>query len=140
MKEKASEYVNRMVGLPWLRGSDNPANGGLDCWGAVVDSYRCIEGVELPTPSNREACDFSESLDGSISDYQELGVVMEGAIFACYNADSVMIHIGRILAGRAFHAVGSVDNPQSVCTWSIDVLRRYYSSLGCTIKYYKYKG
>ena len=33
IKERDNEYVNRMVGLPWLKGSDDPANGGLDCWG-----------------------------------------------------------------------------------------------------------
>lgn len=140
IKERDNEYVNRMVGLPWLKGSDDPVNGGLDCWGAVVHSYRCIDGIELPTPMNREQCQFSESLEGSLPDYEELPNALPGAIFACYDQDDNMIHIGRILAGRAYHAVGSEDNPQSVCTWPIDVLKRYYSQMGCSIKYYRYKG
>jgi len=138
IKERANEYLNRMVGTPWLKGSDVPESGGLDCWGAVVHSYKCIDGVTLPTPMNREQCDFSASL-GAVSDYEEV-TPRDGAIFGVYNDNGVMIHIGRILCGRAYHAVGDESRPQQVCTWELSVLKRYYSAIGCEIKYYIYKG
>lgn len=127
IKERDNEYVNRMVGLPWLKGSDDPANGGLDCRGAVSHSFKCIDGINLPIPLE-------------IADYEELPNALPGAIFGCYSQEGDIIHIGRILAGRAYHAVGSEEAPGSVCTWPIDVLKRYYAQMGCTIKYYRYKG
>ena len=127
IKERENEYVNRMVGLPWVGGSYDIANGGLDCRGAVAHSFKCIDGIDLPVPLE-------------LADYEEVPAALPRSIFACYNEAGDIIHIGRILAGRAYHATGTAEAPGSVCTWPIGVLKRYYSSLGCTIKYYVYAG
>ena len=140
MGERSNEYVNRMVGTPWVKGADDPErDGGLDCWGAVHDSYKCIDEIILPTPSNREECDFSKSMDIS-GLFEPIDGAMEGAVFGCYNSDGVMIHIGRILAGRAYHSVGTEENPRNVCTWSLHQLERHYQRLSCTVEYYLYVG
>lgn len=140
IKEKPNEYINRMVGLPWVKGADDPVrDGGLDCWGAVYHSFLCVNGVKIPTPDNRSECDFTQSM--GIADYfDEVDFPLEGSVFGCYDDSGVMIHIGRVLAGRAYHAVGTPDNPGSVCTWSVRQLERQYARLGYSVKYYTYKG
>jgi hypothetical protein len=140
--ESKAQHINRLIGLPWVQGSDDPANGGLDCWGAVVYSYKCIDCITLPTVLDREACDLNGSAQSGLDDYVELTDRddKEGAIFCCYDANGQMVHIGRILLGQAYHAVGNPDDPRAVELWERKTLERVYSMGGGTIKYIRYKG
>lgn len=127
------EYINTYIGTPWLKGSDEIDNGGLDCWGVVVHSFKEIEGIDLPPVTSRELCDLDGSAKNDIDGdfYQEISKPEDGCIFCCYK-DGVMVHIGRILAGKAVHANGDAGYG-SMCAWSIPVLQRVYKEL----KYYK---
>lgn len=138
--ESPAAHINRMIGLPWVKGSDDPANGGVDCWGAVVYSYKCIDCVTLPSVIERDKCDLNESAKSALDDYVELDGAQEGAIFCCYDSNDMMVHIGRVLAGKAYHAVGNPDKPESVQLWEVATLERVYSMGGGYVKYIQYKG
>lgn len=140
--ESAAQHINRMIGLPWVEGSDDPANGGLDCWGAVVYSFKCIDCITLPSVLNREDCDLDGSAQSALDDYVELTERddKEGSIFCCYDNKGAMVHIGRILLGQAYHAVGNPEKPESVQLWKKATLERVYSMNGGYVKYIQYKG
>ena len=127
------EYINTFVGTPWLKGSDDISNGGLDCWGVVVHSFKEIDGIDLPPIESRATCDLDglskKHIDGNL--YEEIDEPQEGCIFCCYK-NGVMIHIGRILEGHAVHANGDIGYG-SMCAWPIKVLQRIYKEL----RYYK---
>lgn len=138
--ESAAIHINRMIGTPWVQGSDDPANSGVDCWGAVVYSYKCIDCVTLPSVPDRDACDLDGSAKSGLDDYIEIVGPEEGAIFCCYDSNDMMVHIGRILAGKAYHAVGNPDKPESVQLWNVPTLERVYSMNGGYVKYIQFKG
>lgn len=138
--ESPIKHIERTLGLPWIKGSDDPKNGGLDCWGAVVYSYKCIDCLTLPSIADRALCNLDGSAKDALDDYYTLDEAQEGAIFCCYNSDDCMVHIGRILAGQAYHAVGNEDEPREVELWEVATLERVYSMNGGYVKYIQYKG
>ena len=127
------DYINTYIGTPWVKGSDDINNGGLDCWGVVVHSFKEIEGIDLPPIESRSTCDLDglskKHIDGDL--YQEIDDAEDGCIFCCYK-DGYMVHIGRILAGKAVHANGDIGYG-SMCAWDVKLLKRIYKEL----KFYK---
>jgi len=138
--ESPSKHIERMVGLPWVQASDDPVNGGVDCWGAVVYSYKCIDCITLPSATNRMACELDASAQSDMQDYYEVKPRTERSIFCCYDKDGSMVHIGRVLAGKAYHSVGTPDNPRKVCLWKLDYLEDLYNKQDGYVKYIQYRG
>lgn len=134
------DYINQVVGTPWLKASDDIANGGLDCWGVVVDSFLNIEGIKLPTPPWRQECETGKAGDAAIESGCYTPCECEnGAIFAVYRKGA-MVHVGRVLSGLAVHSDGSTKRPSSCKSESVKDMVKCYERFGMEIKYFRYEG
>ena len=138
---KPSDYINSVVGKPWVRASDSFDNGGVDCWGLVVDSFDKIDGIKLPTPPWRVEMDLDKSGVAAINTgcYQPSNSV-HGAIFAVVDRDGAMLHVGRVLNGYALHADGAVGKNGEIVAVELSVLKRRYRVCGFDMRYYQYIG
>jgi len=121
-----TDYINSVVGLPWVAGSDDPSIG-LDCWGLVVDSFRRIDGIELPPLNAYDALDiaagFAEGM--AAGKWQPCGA-LDGAVVACFDAEDRLDHVGRLLCGKMLHSQGKRTQPGEVTLWPIGVARKFY--------------
>lgn len=138
---KPSDYINSVIGKPWVRASDSFDNGGVDCWGFVVDSFLKIDGIKLPTPPWRDEMDLDKSGAAAIrgGDYEPCEAC-HGAIFVVVDRDGAMLHVGRILNGYAAHADGAVGRNGEVVAIELSMLKRRYRVCGFDMRYYRYIG
>lgn len=129
-----AEYINSVVGTPWVEGK-------TDCYWLVEDSYLHLDGIELPQPPWR-------TVDGAADSGREMLAsgqwkpcrVQEGAVFAIYNSDGALKHVGRILAGLAVHSDGTLQRAGQCRAERISDMEKLYRRLGYTVKYYTYEG
>lgn len=137
---KPDEYVNSVVGKPWVKGSDDPEQG-LDCWGLILDSFRKIEGRELPPVFQREKCDLSRSAALALhrGDFVRCDE-KEGAIWGLIDSNGYLAHVGRIICGRAVHAAGNELGAGSVVAWPLAHTFQHYRSRGFQIEFYEVAG
>jgi cell wall-associated NlpC family hydrolase len=129
-------YINLMVGKPYLQGSDDLENGGIDCFGIIKDGFERVRDIEIPSPAER--INIASAGADEIASDRWIDSSKEGAdIFACYDANQTMTHCGLILAGVALHAIGDGDTGQ-VMSWSTMKLERLYNRNGGSVVYYRY--
>lgn len=129
------EYIERMVGKPYLQGSDCITQGGIDCWGLIKDFFLRVKGIELSDPKERIDIGTGgvEGLD-QFTDCQ-LG---EADVFTCWKGE-FMTHCGIITSEQvALHAVGRGDQGQ-VMLWPIRKLIRAYGLSGGRVEYHKWQ-
>ena len=126
-------YVNSIIGTEWVQGV-------TDCYWVIEDSFRVLDGIELPTPPWRKECKTGEAGKASLaSGIWEESEAVDGAVFAVYK-DGVMCHVGRILCGMAVHSDGSISKAGHCKAEKIRRMERFYNRVGMTVKYYTYKG
>lgn len=100
----AEDYVNSTIGKPWVNRAEGPEE--FDCWGIVIDSFRKVDGVELPQINGYvdEECNVSvaakEALDSRM--YAKCQPT-NGAIMAAFRGEN-LVHVGRCLCGGVLHS------------------------------------
>lgn len=130
------EYAEYMVGQPYLQGSDDLANGGIDCFGIIKDYFEVVRAIVIPSPVERT--DIGHAGEEEITSGRWVESSREGAdIFACFSAAGEMAHCGLIVQGHALHAVGENDRGQ-VMHWSLRKMEGFYRHRDCSITYYRY--
>lgn len=136
-----AEYVNSVIGTPWLKGSDDRANGGLDCWGVLVDKFKLLDGVTLPTPPWRQECDVEQAGAAALStgDWEPCEP-RDNACFCVFDKDGKMLHVGVILCGLAVHSDGTIDRESSCKAVDIKIMETRYEKVGYQVKYFTYVG
>lgn len=131
------DYINKMVGTPWVRGSDSLDNGGLDCWGLVTHSFAEVDGVELPKPEWRDECKTDKAgISALASGIYHSCEAENGAIVSAYK-DGAIFHVGRVLNGYVLHSDGSIKKDGEAVAVKVRKFERMYRLLGFEIKYYK---
>lgn len=133
-QQQTLDYINSIVGTPWVQNV-------TDCYWVIEDSYRKLDGIELPCPPWRQECE----VDKAGAEALKTGAwkpcrSQEGAVFAVYNKSGAMCHVGRILAGLAVHSDGTVSRDGQCRSESIKDMERRYRRYGMTVKYYIYEG
>jgi len=121
-----ADYINDVVGKKWVAGSSDPSIG-LDCWGLIVDSYKRIDGIDLPKLNSYADLDIAEGyLEGLQKGAWHNCGEKEGAVIACFDKLGRLDHVARLFLGKALHARGKKNDAGEVCLWSLDHLRRLY--------------
>ena len=131
-------WINAVVGKPWVDRADGP--NSFDCWGLVVDSYRRIEGIELPDVTGYESGELIEAIGGPVRDqlgWPEIDKPQDGAVLCIYLSNGDMVHVGRVLnihkAGLyALHAAGKDGKGQVAA----EPMRAVAERFAGRIKYY----
>ena len=96
------DYCNAAIGKPWINRAEGP--DAFDCWGLVLDSFRKIDGVELPSISGY-ASGATTASAVSDSDMQHFKPTKPAnGVIALYYDHKGLAHVGRILFGRVLHA------------------------------------
>lgn len=131
------DWVNSVAGKPWVDRADGPDS--FDCWGLVVDSYRRIDGAELPDVSGYDSGESIEVIGGPVRDnlgWPAIAEPQDGAVFCVYLSNGDMVHVGRVLliGGMLYaaHAAGKNGKGQVVIEPLSVVAERYVDR----IKYY----
>ncbi len=100
----AEEYINSVVGKPWVNRSEGPDD--FDCWGIVIDSFRKIDGIELPQIGGYvdHECDTGEAAQEALdtNNYAKCQPTNGAIMTAFFNGK--LVHVGRCLAGGVLHA------------------------------------
>lgn len=129
------DYIERMVGKPYLQGSDCITQGGIDCWGIIKDYFSRVRGVQLDDPAER--INIEEGGLQGLDQFEDCASV-DADVFTCWKND-VMTHCGIITSeGVALHAVGEGDNGQ-VMLWPLRKLIRAYGLSGGRVEYHKWR-
>lgn len=100
----ATDYVNSVVGKPWVNRAEGPDE--FDCWGLVIDSFRKLDGIELPQISGYVDPECKTSVaanEAIISGNYETCKPHDGAIMTAYYGGK-LVHVGRCLCGGVVHA------------------------------------
>lgn len=129
------DWINAVVGKPWVDRADGPDK--FDCWGLVVDSYRRIDGIELPDVTGYAAGEPIEAIGAPVRDslgWPEVPNATDGAVFCVYLSNGDMVHVGRVLnihkAGlHAIHAAGKDGKGQVAAEPMRQLTERYGSRL-----------
>ncbi len=101
---KAEDYINEVVGKPWAICAEGPDS--FDCWGLVLDSFRRLDGVELPQVTRYTNEPDSKGASGALAIQSGSYIKCEphdGAIMAAF-LDGNFVHAGRCLCGGVVHA------------------------------------
>lgn len=134
--EKVNEYINKMVGVPWVLGGNCPIDdNGLDCWGTVTHSFKELDNIDLPNIENRQPKHMDETggIQLDSGKYTKLSLPENGCIFLCYK-NNALVHVGRVLANKAYHCNGNIGIDGSVVVWPLKKLLCVYDS----VKYVRY--
>jgi len=104
MSMTEEEFCNYAVGKPWKNRAEGPI--AFDCWGLVLDSYRKIDGIELPAAAGYadKNCPTSEAAKSIDMENFTLCQPTNGAIMAVFDNKDNLLHVGRCLCGRVLHA------------------------------------
>lgn len=132
------DWIKAVVGKPWVDRADGPTQ--FDCWGLVIDSYRRIDGVELPSVTGYSEGEPIESIGAPVRDslgWPEVAKPADGCVFCVYLNNGDMVHVGRILdihkAGLyALHAAGKDGKGQVAAEPIRQIIDRY----SARIKFY----
>ena len=131
------DWINAVAGKPWVDRADGP--DGFDCWGLVVDSFRRIDGVELPDVTGYDSGDPIEVIGSPVRDdygWPEIEKPADGAVFCVFLSNGDMVHVGRALLADgilyAVHAAGKNGKGQVTPEPMRIVAERYVDR----IKYY----
>lgn len=103
-----SEFCDMYVGTPWVNRGESL--DGIDCWGLVLQSFREIDGVELPVISgyNDPLTQTEDAVTPSDLKQFKEAQPTNGAIMCIFNNKGQMMHVGRCLNGRIIHATESL--------------------------------
>lgn len=94
------EYIDTVIGKPWKNRATGPDY--FDCWGLVVDSFRKVEGIELPVVSGYyEGKETSECFNNEVkaSNWIESSEPIAGLVFVCEDSGGAS-HVGRMIDNR----------------------------------------
>lgn len=125
----ATEWINSVVGKPWVDRTDGPDS--FDCWGLVIDSFRRIDGIELPeVPGYSSVQPIEEIGAPAAASWIELTSPVDSCVFCVYLNNGSMVHVGRVLTIRkagvyAVHAAGGNGKGQVVCEPIKSITDRY---------------
>lgn len=124
------DYCSMVIGKPWVNRAEGP--NAFDCWGLVLDSFRKVDGVELPVISGYiNGADTNKAVSDSDMQHFKPTTPVNGAIALYYDFYG-LAHVGRILFGRVLHATKGLG-----VRWeAIDSLAR--NSKFIKVEYYKY--
>lgn len=103
-----TDYINSVVGKPWVNRAEGPDS--FDCWGIVIDSYRKVDGIELPQIDGYidTECKTDEAAQqAKDANIYERCEAQDGAIMVAYFNDK-MVHVGRCLCGGVLHATEGI--------------------------------
>lgn len=101
-------YINSVIGKPWVNRAEGP--DAFDCWGIVIDSFRKVDGIELPQISGYVDinCETSEAAQQAIDSKNYIKCQpSDGAIMAAFFNDK-LVHVGRCLCGRVLHSTEGI--------------------------------
>lgn len=132
------DWINAVAGKPWVDRADGPNE--FDCWGLVIDSYRRIDGVELPDVQGYSSGEAIEQIGAPVRDslgWPESEAPLDGAVFCVYLNNGDMIHVGRVLnihkSGLyAIHAAGKNGKGQVAA----EPIRQLIDRYGQRLKFY----
>ena len=131
------DWINSVTGKPWVDRADGP--NSFDCWGLVVDSFRRIDGVELPDVTGYDSGEPIEVIGSPVRDdygWPEIDKPTDGAVFCVFLSNGDMVHVGRVLIADgilyAVHAAGKNGKGQVTPEPMRTVAERYVDR----IKYY----
>jgi hypothetical protein len=134
---KAIDFVNKVVGLPWINRASGP--DCYDCWGLIIDYFDKVHDEKIPTVIGYS--DGSTPIADGFFKQAESGYWLkestpsDGIVFAAFRGE-IPAHVGVITGGRCLHCLGSDDKPGSVGYHSIPTLEKIYSRL----EYWRYVG
>lgn len=100
----AETYINSVIGCPWVNRAEGPRS--FDCWGIVIDSFRKIDGIELPQIEGYcdTECNTSSAAQEAFDSKSYVKCQpTNGAIMTAFFNDK-LVHVGRCLAGGVLHA------------------------------------
>lgn len=125
---KPSDYINEVVGKPWQRGADGPS--AFDCWGLIIDSFRKIDGIELPSIGEYSVAVADDKMVEALSAqrWHKLEKPKDGCVVCCF-VDGSLQHVGRLFYGKMLHSRGGNNGAGEVCVWSILVTKRLYKQV-----------
>ena len=132
------DWIKAVVGKPWVDRADGPDN--FDCWGLVIDSYRRIDGVELPSVTGYPEGESIESIGAPVRNslgWPEIDRPEDGCVFCVYLSNGDMVHVGRILhvyrdGLYAVHAYGKDGKGQV----TPEPIRQLIDRYGARLKFY----
>ena len=124
----AQEFVNRAVGLPWVRWRADWR--AMDCFGLIVLYHREVLDLDLgAVPQSDIASGFSAA-----QGWQECGIAAGATCFMAWR-HGAPTHCGVILPGAmVLHSEGSQDYPGSVRATRLAAMQRAYGD----ILFYRY--
>lgn len=140
MNHTWDSYINYVVGKPWANRTSGPMS--FDCYGLLIDSFRKINGITLPFVDGYSSKKPIEQI-GTNEAFKKHWLECnekEAQVFACYDADGNMFHVGRITPFGALHAFGQYGQGQ-VSMHSVKALTRIMRSTVPkfdNIKYYRF--
>lgn len=121
------DFINSVVGLPWVEGSSDPAKG-LDCFGLVEYSYAAVDRIILPRLAGRARIEVGAGFQAALgTGAYEPCEEKEGAIWGLLDSASDLVHVGRILEGKALHSCGQEFGGGGVVAWPFKIAKRLYS-------------
>ena len=104
----AEDYVNDNVGKPWVNRAEGPDT--FDCWGVVIDSFRKIDGIELPQINgyNDTECKTDIAAQEALNTKTYVKCeAQDGAIMTAFFNDK-LVHVGRCLCGGVLHSTDGI--------------------------------
>lgn len=139
MNQLECGFVSATLEIKWVKNGESLAlDGGLDCWGAVKLSYALLDGLNLPQPPQRSACDVVASIESTIENYEPCKR-SNGAIFICSDNNGMDDHVGRVIGDYAWHCVGNIKKPEDVQIHKLDVIERQRQIVGGSVRYVRPK-
>lgn len=119
--------IDGLIGLPWSRGA--MGTDSFDCWGLV--KY-CLElkGIDV-----NHAVDYTFK-EGISSEFElgyecmeEIPSMENNCIIYGYNRDGLPTHIGMVIDGYVFHAVGEEGKEGSVMLTKLRAFKKLYKEV-----------
>lgn len=127
------EFCEKSIGLPWVNRAED-INTALDCFGLVLESFRHVDGIELPQVPGY--ADPNVSTEDAARGSDKLACYtpckpQDGAIMALFNTRGDITHVGRCLCGRVLHATSTLG-----VRW--DTYRAINQKYGKLVRYFNY--
>jgi cell wall-associated NlpC family hydrolase len=123
-----TEFINRAVGLPWVRWRSDWA--ACDCFGLIVLYFREVLGIDLGQVPQTDIASGFASMPG----WSECGPDAGATCFMAWS-DGAPTHCGILLSpSQVLHSEGDRKNGGSVRVSRISAMTRIYGDL----HFYKY--
>jgi cell wall-associated NlpC family hydrolase len=100
------DFISMVIGKPWVNRSSGPYS--YDCWGLVIKSFECIDGITLPTVAGyieKEKTHVAAPAEAE-KDWWIQSDGSDGDVACFYNHKGRFMHVGRVLAGGVAHSSG----------------------------------